>query len=144
MTEGRRGTKRMQVGTLVKVPITKSKHYVLQDMGILDKDKKPLNGVWMHVEITEVFGTYYNVQLPAAEETLAFCKGFVVATREGEDPPPVYVVFDRTVKQVNGLTLPSQNLPTDYYYAKKKRCQLLALENVQKKQKERGTENATR
>ena len=123
----------MQVGTLVKVPITKSKHYVLQDMGILDKDKKPLNGVWMHGEITEVFGTYYNVQLPAAEETLAFCKDFVVATREGEDPPPVYVVFDRTVKQVNGLTLPSQNLPTDYYYAKKKALSV-ALENAQKKQ----------
>ena len=133
----------MRVGTLVKVPITKSKHYVLQDMAIFDKDKKPLNGVWMHGEITEVFDTYYNVQLPAAEETLSFCKDFVVATREGEDPPPVYVVFDRTVKEVTGLTLPSQNLPADYYYVKKKALSV-ALENAKKTPKKRGTENATR
>ena len=53
----------------------------------------------MHDKITEVFRTYYNVQLlSAVERTLTFCKDFVVTVREGEDPPPVYVVFDKTVK----------------------------------------------
>ena len=133
----------MQVGTLVKVPITKSKHYVLQDMGILGKDKKPLNDVWMNGKVTEVFRTYYNVQLFAAERTLAFCKDFVQAAREGEDPPPVYVVFDKTVKEVNGLTLPSQNLPTDYFFAKKKAL-AVALENGKTNSENGGNANATR
>lgn len=143
MSEGRRGKNRVQVGTLVKVPITKSKHYVLKDMGILDKDEKPLNDVWMHGQITEVFRTYYNVRLPAAERTLAFCKDFVVATKEGEDPPPVHVVFEKNVKEVTGLTLPSQNLPADYYYDKNEAL-AVARENAKTNQEKQGNANANR
>ena len=143
MSEGRRGKNRVQVGTLVKVPITATKHYVLQDMAIVDKEKKPLNDVWMHGKITEVFRTYYNVELPAAERTLAFCKDFVVATKEGEDPPPVHVVFDKTVKAVTGLELPSKNLPTDYYLDKKKAL-AVARENAKTNQEKRGNANANR
>ena len=59
--------------------------------------------------------TAYNVQLPAAEETISFPKEKVFLLERGEVCAHTHVVFDDKVKTLIGLQLPSDFMSKDYY-----------------------------
>jgi len=111
----RRARDRVVVGSYVKVNVSNWTDLIL-DMGIIGPDKNPLSPVWMYGRVKSVKPNHFEVALPASEQQYDCVKTKVEKVKEGDGPPPFYVVMDeKTIKQVQGLQIPPDYRPADYF-----------------------------
>ena len=94
MSKRCRAQNKIVVGSRAKVCID-NKVTLIMDMGLVDSNDKPIEDTWMYGKVSKVHKFYYEVDLPAAEESLNFPKELVLSVKEGDTCPDMYVVFGK-------------------------------------------------
>ena len=138
-TQSSRSRRGFDVGSLVKVCVN-DRSELLEDMGLRCPDGNILQNVWMHGTVASISKNRYHVQLPAAEETIAFLREKVFEAKE-DAPATLHVLYDdNTIKEVDGLVLPKYFYPKDYF-ASREDAQEMMQHRASKVQKKPVTDN---
>ena len=116
MSRGHRRRTRVDVGSRVMICADIIPH-ILEDMALVGLDGNILKDVWMFGTVKSRTVNYFEVELPAAEETISFAKEKVKCAAETENVPIMYVVMGCKVEALHGLRLPPGFIPKDYYYS---------------------------